>query len=268
MRPNKFTSAFALNWRSDGKDRVPSVTDPVIDCAFGYAVNYGPVGDNHGRVAYCHPAISSFISRLFVSCGPFAVLFAVWAIVVYSVYGQALSVGGSHISEEVLKNEPFVTHCYPAASVPHISRVFGVQASFFHSIPDLVNTGMAFPVLCATYTGKLPVEASATLIVSSCDQCALYDRFDCAAVAPANPCSPSLPIRSNNRCAFSHDGVASVFEASQIDVAVERLVCYDAFRHGASPAKNTVFRAAGRPRIVRPFALDQISMYLSRGIPS
>jgi hypothetical protein len=85
------------------------------------------------------PSSLRAIFRLFFSRRPFAIGFAISLVVVLAIKRKPLW-AFSHIGDKVIKTlQPTPAHSNASPSIPFVKLARGIQASLFHSVPNMIG---------------------------------------------------------------------------------------------------------------------------------
>jgi len=109
-------------------------------------VSSRPFSQKQSSSACFNPKVVSLVSVLFFSGSPSAIVRAVIAIVVLSLYGVTEGWTATHIGNEVVKGRPSITNIDAAHSVVNVRCVLGIATSSNHRKPRMIFRGALGPL--------------------------------------------------------------------------------------------------------------------------
>jgi len=138
----------------------------------------------------------SFVAYLFFWCSPFAVIGAVWAVVVNSIYRVFFGWPAPHINKELLERiSPLLANINSTPAVIFVPIIFFVMTSLLHGNPYSVfvcpDFGTGFPVRC----DSLFLQTPTTSVLARC-QVASSGKTYFSAITRAKPYNLYSVIRS------------------------------------------------------------------------
>jgi len=139
----------------------------------------------------------SAVPHLLTRGGPSAIIGLVVSIIVDSVDGKPLLIRGAHVIQKVLKFLPPITHYNPATSIQIVVLRFGIVASIFHVLPDIVKSSSPFrglfraSTMLQTLKNTTHATAGSRLTVSKSSS---VNHSDFPANASAFPVSGCVPL--------------------------------------------------------------------------
>lgn len=174
-----------------------------------------PLGERHGLPVIGQPNIIAFVDSLYFAARPLAIFLAVVAVVVFALKGPAFW-RQTHVSVEVLKLTPSLTHFYTATAVVTESMHIGIGAPAMHSVPHVVNGCFAHAVRsssipCCVLAGKAAARGGIATPEVACSNGSFFSAraftkpFGRALSASINvPNGREVPILSSANVNVSH----------------------------------------------------------------
>jgi hypothetical protein len=182
-------------------------------------------GEGRKSLTFGGSDVAPGVSVLMFTGNPFAIFRGVIAEVVFTFYFVSVRRWFAHIGKEVFKFLPTFTDSNAFGSV----KLIGVAdrrgiATFQHSAPDFVNSGLAHAVCCISFTagtssgllfGRFGLPLTSTISRSASSEVSGVNPRSVSALASTEPkCTVAAPIRSWDGFMWSGDSPK-----------VENLVC-------------------------------------------
>jgi hypothetical protein len=164
--PAVFIDPVCVNTARSSIDRKPLIQRPC-DSIYGNMFN------------------SAGIKVVFLHCYPSAILLAIIAVIVNSIYSKSFFVSGGHIFVEFGERVfPFSTNGYSTSAIAFIASMVFICATLNHSGPNNIKRRTVFPMRSQCRRTKFSGKTSATFYMSAHKRVSGYKSY-ASAVAQA-----------------------------------------------------------------------------------
>lgn len=177
-------------------------------------ISFTPFQQCHSFASKLHKNGGALIDRLLKQCGPSAIVRCIVAVVVNAVDRMIWRRRQTHICQEIIKQLPSVTHFNAAAAVIRVGRFFRVIATFFYSLPYLINRRSRASVSASNLDGSFQSQTPTRLrvTIAKARACHLSQLPTFTFAPPLNVTKTIASGKSQNRQAPKYLSGRNVFE--------------------------------------------------------